>query len=167
VVVDGVLLSGRNRVGGEWGHNPLPWADADELPGRQCYCGRRGCLETWLSGPALARDHELVTGQTLTAPEIAQAADAGEAGAAATMRRYIHRLVRGLAHVVNILDPDVVVLGGGVSNIDRLYREASGLLPEWVFGGEAQTPLRRARHGDSSGVRGAAGLWPARSSLEA
>lgn len=160
IVVDGALVAGRNRVGGEWGHNPLPWADEDELPGPECYCGRRGCLETWLSGPALARDHERVTARARTVPEIAGAADAGEADAEATMRRYLHRLARGLAHVINILDPDVVVLGGGVSNIDRLYRQAPGLLTAWVFGGEAQTPLRRAAHGDSSGVRGAAGLWP-------
>lgn len=160
VVVDGVLRAGRNRVGGEWGHNPLPWADEGELPGPACYCGRRGCLETWLSGPALARDHERASGDTLTAPDVAAAADAGDPGAEATMQRYVHRLVRGLAHVVHILDPDVVVLGGGVSNIDRLYREAPRLLPEWVFGGEAATPIRRAAHGDSSGVRGAAGLWP-------
>lgn len=160
VVVDGALVSGRNRVGGEWGHNPLPWAGDDELPGPECYCGRRGCLETWLSGPALARDHERMTGKTLPAPDIATAADNGEHDSEATMQRYVHRLARGLAHVIHVLDPDVIVLGGGVSNIERLYRALPGRLPEWVFGGEAATPIRRAAHGDSSGVRGAAGLWP-------
>lgn len=160
IVADGALLAGRNRVGGEWGHNPLPWAGDDELPGPACYCGRRGCLETWLSGPALARDHERATGEALPAPEIAVAADAGEPGAEATLQRYVHRLVRGLAHVIHVVDPDVVVFGGGVSNVERLYREVPELLPEWVFGGEAATPIRRAAHGDSSGVRGAAGLWP-------
>lgn len=161
VVVDGALVAGRNRVGGEWGHNPLPWADGDELPGPACYCDRRGCLETWLSGPALARDHERATGTALAGAEIAAAADRGDPGAEATMQRYVHRLVRGLAHVIHVLDPDVVVLGGGVSNTERLYRAAPALLPEWVFGGEATTPIRRALHGDSSGVRGAAALWPA------
>lgn len=160
VVVDGVLLSGRNGVGGEWGHNPLPWADGDELPGPECYCGRRGCVETWLSGPSLARDHARATGENLDAPAIASAAAAGDPGADATLRRYTHRLTRGLAHVVHILDPDVIVLAGGVSNIPRLYDDVPDMLPGWTFGGEATTPIVQAAHGDSSGVRGAAGLWP-------
>lgn len=161
VVVDGALHAGRNGVGGEWGHNPLPWADDDEWPGPDCYCGRRGCVETWLSGPALARDHARTTGEERDAPAIAAAATAGDPGADATMRRYTGRLARGLAHVVNILDPDVIVLAGGVSNVTRLYADVPRLLPEWTFGGEADTPIAPAVHGDSSGVRGAAGLWPA------
>lgn len=161
VVVDGALVPGHNNVGGEWGHNPLPWASGEELPGPECYCGRRGCVETWLSGPSLARDHAASTGAELDAPAIAAAAEAGDAAAEATLRRYSQRLARGLAHVVNILDPDAIVLAGGVSNIDRLYRDVPAQLADWVFGGEATTPIKRAVHGDSSGVRGAAGLWPA------
>lgn len=160
VVVDGALLAGHNGVAGEWGHNPLPWAEGDELPGADCYCGRRGCLETWLSGPALVRDHAHVTGEERDAPAIAAAAAGGDRAADATMRRYTHRLARGLAHVVHVLDPDVIVLAGGVSNVARLYADVPDLLPVWTFGGEAATPIVQAAHGDSSGVRGAAGLWP-------
>lgn len=160
IVVDGRLLAGRNGVGGEWGHNPLPWPTDDEWPGRACYCGRRGCVETWLSGPALARDHARESGRELDAPGIAAGAAAGDEAADATLRRYCDRLARGLAHVVNVLDPDVIVLAGGVSNIVRLYDDVPGLLARWTFGGEADTPIVRAVHGDSSGVRGAAGLWP-------
>lgn len=159
IVVDGRVVEGRNAVAGEWGHNPLPWPRPDELPGSGCYCGKHGCIETWLAGPSLARDHRDVTGEERTAAAIAAAADTGEPGAAATLDRYADRLARSLAHVVNVIDPDVVVLGGGVSNIGRLYDTVPGRLAAWVFGGEATTPLRPAVHGDSSGVRGAAGLW--------
>lgn len=162
IVVDGAVLGGRNGIAGEWGHNPLPWPDAAERPGADCYCGRRGCLETWLSGPALRADHRRATGADLPADEIAAAARDGEPSADATLRRYERRLARGLAHVINVVDPDVVVLGGGVSNVERLYDRVPGLLADWVFGGEATTPLRPAAHGDSSGVRGAAWLWPSR-----
>lgn len=161
VVVDGRILEGRHGVGGEWGHNPLPWAAGEELPGPDCYCGKRGCIETWLSGPALAADHARMTGEEAAAPDIVARAAEGRPDAEATLRRYETRLARALAHVINILDPDVIVLGGGVSNTARLYQTVPTLLPEWVFGGEVTTPLRPARHGDSSGVRGAAWLWPA------
>lgn len=160
VVVDGTVLTGRNGVTGEWGHNPLPWARDDEQPGPACYCGRRGCVETWLSGPGLERDHHAATGEQLSAEEIAARAQADDAGADATLHRYVDRLTRALAHVVNVLDPDVIVLGGGLSNIERLEREVPRRLPGWVFGGEATTPVRHAAHGDASGVRGAARLWP-------
>jgi fructokinase len=160
IVVDGEIVAGRHGTGGEWGHNPLPWAEADELPGPACYCGRRGCIETWVSGPALARDHEQVTGVTADPPSIVAAAERGDADAEATMKRYEQRLARSLGHVVNILDPDVIVVGGGVSKITRLYANVPHLLPRWVFGGEAETPIRPARHGDTSGFRGAAWLWP-------
>lgn len=160
LVVDGAVLSGRNGVTGEWGHNPLPWPQPHELPGPACYCGKHGCLETWLSGPALRRDHQQGTGSDVPAETVAVAASQGDPGAQASMRRYEDRLARGLAHVINVVDPDVVVLGGGVSNIDRLYERVPDQLAQWVFGAEATTPLRRAVHGDSSGVRGAAWLWP-------
>ncbi|HEX2029712.1 MAG TPA: ROK family protein [Nitriliruptorales bacterium] len=160
VVVDGSVLSGRNGVTGEWGHNPLPWARDDEQPGPACYCGRRGCIETWLSGPGLQRDHRAATGEQLPAEEIAARAQAYDIGADATLHRYVDRLTRALAHVVNVLDPDVIVLGGGLSNIERLQREVPLRLPARVFGGEATAPVRRAAHGDASGVRGAARLWP-------
>lgn len=161
IVIDGRIVAGRHGVGGEWGHNPLPWATAEELPGPDCYCGKRGCIETWLSGPALAADHARVTGEETGAVEIVDRAAEGRPDAEATLRRYEVRLARALAHVVNVLDPDVIVLGGGVSNTARLYDTVPTLLAEWVFGGEVTTPLRPARHGDSSGVRGAAWLWPA------
>lgn len=161
ITVDGALVSGRNGVAGEWGHNPLPWATGEEVPGPDCYCGRRGCLETWLSGPALARDHARATGEQLAAPAIAAAAEAGDRAADATLGRYVQRLARGLAHVAHVCDPDVFVLAGGVSNIRRLYEQTPALLPGWTFGGEADTLIVQAVHGDSSGVRGAAGLWPA------
>ncbi|MGH8885287.1 MAG: fructokinase [Egibacteraceae bacterium] len=163
IAIDAAVHSGRNGLGGEWGHNPLPWARPDELPGPDCYCGRQGCLETWVCGPGLERDHQQATGRRLPAADIVAAADAGEQAAQAALDRYEDRLARGLAGVVNLLDPDVIVLGGGLSNIERLYRRLPGRLVPWVFGGEVTTPIRRAAHGDSSGVRGAAWLWPAAS----
>ncbi|MGH8900342.1 MAG: fructokinase [Egibacteraceae bacterium] len=161
IAIDTAVHPGRNGLGGEWGHNPLPWPRPDELPGPGCYCGQRGCLETWISGPGLERDHRQATNRRLPVADIVIAADAGDWQAQATLDRYEDRLARGLAHVVNLLDPDVIVIGGGLSNIERLYRRLPGQLPEWVFGGEVTTPIRRAAHGDSSGVRGAAWLWPA------
>ncbi len=155
-VVDGRLIEGRNGVAGEWGHTPLPWAAADEHPGPACWCGRRGCLETWISGPALAADH----GAGLTAPEIVEAARAGEPGAQAALARYVDRLGRALAGVVDLIDPDVIVLGGGMSNVAELYERLPGAIGPHVFADGFDTPIRQAVHGDSSGVRGAAWLWP-------
>ena len=160
IAIDGKAHVGGNAIGGEWGHNPLPWPRAEELPGPDCYCGKTGCLETWVSGTGLQDDYERVVGERLTGREIVTRAEAGDADAEAAVARYEDRLARGLASIVNVLDPDVVVFGGGMSNVDRLYRTVPALLPRWVFGGESATPIRRARHGDSSGVRGAAWLWP-------
>ena len=160
VVVDGKLLTGPHAIAGEWGHNPLPWPRDDERPGPPCYCGRSGCIETFLAGPSLARDHKLHTGETRDAGDIARRADAGDAAAVATMHRHEDRMARSLACVINILDPDVIVLGGGVSNIARLYREVPPRLGQYVFSDTVSTPILPARHGDSSGVRGAAWLWP-------
>ncbi len=159
IVVDGRPLVGANAIGGEWGHNPLPWPESDERPGPPCYCGRRGCLETFLSGPALSRDYAAATGERCDPPAIAAAAGAGEAGAEAALRRYEDRLARGLASVINVVDPDVIVLGGGMSNIDRLYDQVPRLWAPYVFSDRVDTRLVRPVHGDSSGVRGAAWLW--------
>lgn len=159
IVVDGQVLTGPNALAGEWGHNPLPWPGVGEWPGPSCYCGRTGCIETFLSGPALSRDHAEGGGELVTALEVAARADAGEPMALAALERYEDRLARALTGIINVLDPDLIVLGGGLSNIARLYeRVPSRLRP---FGGEAvRTGVVRARHGDSSGVRGAAWLWP-------
>lgn len=159
IVVGGRVLAGANAIAGEWGHNPLPWMEDDERPGPACYCGRSGCIETFLSGPALARELFAATGRERTAAEIAAAADGGDAGAAAALDRYAGRLARALATVVNILDPDVIVLGGGLSNIDRLYGAVPRLWRPYVFSDRVDTRLVRNRHGDASGVRGAAWLW--------
>lgn len=161
IVVDGKVLTGRNAVAGEWGHNPLPWPDAAEWPGPACFCGRTGCLERWISGPGFAEDHSRVTGQSLEAPAIAAAATAGDPVARASLERYADRLARGLASVVNMLDPDVIVLGGGMSNVEALYAILPERLARWCFSDGIDTPIRKARHGDSSGVRGAAWLWGA------
>jgi len=160
IALDGRVHTGRNAVAGEWGHNPLPWATADEFPGPPCYCGRHGCLETWISGTGLAADYQRDTKTLLTGPEIASRAAAGEPAANAALARYEDRLARGLAHVINLLDPDVIVLGGGVSQIPRLYVNVPPKLKDYAFGKEADTPVLPAKHGDSSGVRGAAWLWP-------
>lgn len=159
VVVNGEVLRGRNAVAGEWGHNPLPWPSADELPGPACWCGKRGCVETYLSGPGLSRDHREATGEERSAGEIAAAAERGDAAAAATLARYAGRMARALATVVDLLDPDVVVLGGGLSNVARLYEEVPRLWGRWVFSDRVETRLVPPRWGDSSGVRGAAWLW--------
>ena len=164
VVVNGRVVSGVNGVAGEWGHNPLPWMDAGDMPGPPCYCGKRGCIETFLSGPGMSADHERACAVRLTPAQIV-AAVADDAAAAATLQRYGRRLAAALASVINVLDPDVIVVGGGLSNIDRLYTHVPQTWGEFVFaaGGEVvKTKLARAKHGDSSGVRGAAWLWPER-----
>ncbi|HEY1460690.1 MAG TPA: ROK family protein [Casimicrobiaceae bacterium] len=161
VVVNGSVLTGRNAIAGEWGHNPLPWADDDERPGPRCFCGQHGCIETFVSGPGLERDHRAASGKLLAAGEIVRLAEAGDAAANASLQRYERRLARALSHVINLLDPDVIVLGGGMSNVDRLYSAVPRLWGEWVFSDRVDTALRRHRHGDSSGVRGAAWLWGA------
>jgi fructokinase len=160
IVVDGRILVGPHAIAGEWGHNPLAWPRDDERPGHPCFCGRPGCNESFLAGPSLARDHRLSTGQDLKAKEIAELAEKGDPGAVATMVRYEDRMARALAVIINVLDPDFVVLGGGVSNIARLYREVPLVLPKYVFSDKVTTPIVKAKYGDSSGVRGAAWLWP-------
>jgi fructokinase len=166
IVVNGRVLTGPNAIAGEWGHNPLPWPREDERPGPACWCGKSGCIETWLSGPGLARDHRAATGEERSADEIAAAAVAGDAGAAATLARYADRMARALASVVNVLDPDVIVLGGGLSNLSPLYEEVPRLWGRWVFSDRVDTLLLPPRWGDSSGVRGAAWLFPENESPE-
>jgi predicted NBD/HSP70 family sugar kinase len=146
-------------VAGEWGHNPLPWPEPGEWPGASCYCGRTGCIETFLSGPGLARDHRDATGESLDAVAIATRAAEGDERCQATLGRYEARLARALATVINLLDPDVIVLGGGLSNLDRLYETVPQRWGAWVFSDRVDTPLRPPRHGDASGARGAAWLW--------
>ncbi len=158
LVIHGRALAGPNAIAGEWGHNPLPWPQADELPGPDCYCGLRGCLETWLSGPGLARDHGVVTGTELAPPAILAAALAGDPSAEATLQRYEDRLARGLACVINLVDPEVIVLGGGLSQLERLYRNVPAIWPRYVFSDTVRTRLSAPLHGNSSGVRGAAWL---------
>jgi len=159
VVVNRQVLTGANAIAGEWGHNPLPSPRGSESPGPPCYCGRRGCIETFLSGPGLAHDYVESGGWGATAQEIAARAAAGEAIALATLTRYEERMARALAGVINLLDPDVIVLGGGLSNIERLYDRVPRLWGPHVFSDGVATRLVRAAHGDSSGVRGAAWLW--------
>jgi len=159
IVVNKQVLNGANSIAGEWGHNPMPWPSADELPGPDCYCGKQGCIETFLSRPGLAFDHELHTGHVLTSRKIVKQAEQGDADAEESLQRYEHRLARGLAHVINILDPDVIVLGGGMGNIKRLYNNVPKLWGDYVFSDTVSTRLLPPVHGDSSGVRGAAWLW--------
>jgi fructokinase len=161
IIVRGRGLTGPNLIAGEWGHNPLPWPHPDELPGPPCYCGKTGCIERWISGPAVAADHQRVTGQALAAPDIFAAAESGHPDALATRARLIDRTARSLATVINLLDPDHIVLGGGLSNVPRLAEDVAAQLPAWVFSNRVDTVVVRNRHGDSSGVRGAAWLWPA------
>ncbi len=161
IVVDGKLVAGPNGIAGEWGHNPLPWPRPDELPGPDCYCGLQGCIETWLSGTGLARDYADRQGETLDAVEISRRAAKGDAPAKECLQRHADRMARALASVINVIDPDVIVLGGGVSNIDTLYASVPALWARYVFSDRVETQLVRAMHGDSSGVRGAAWLWPA------
>lgn len=161
IIINGQPLCGPNAITGEWGHNPLPAPTDDERPGPPCYCGRTGCIETWLSGPGLSADHERVTGDHLPAAEIAARAAAGDTACAATLERHAKRMAKALASVINILDPHVIVLGGGLSNMDHLYRRVPELWSAHVFSDRVDTRLVPPRHGDSSGVRGAAWLWPA------
>jgi predicted NBD/HSP70 family sugar kinase len=158
IVMRGRVLEGPNGVAGEWGHNPLPWAEEHERPGPPCYCGQAGCVETFLSGPGLMRDHRQATGEDLAAEAIVARAAAGDAACDATLARYEHRLARALAGIVNVLDPDAIVLGGGLSNVDRLYESVPRLWGRWVFSDRVDNRLLRNVHGDSSGVRGAAWL---------
>ena len=157
-VLTGHVLTGPNGIAGEWGHNPLPWPEPHELPGPPCYCGKRGCIETFLSGPGMMQLHKQQTGDSLNSEDIVARAEQGDAVCVQTMQTYEHRLARSLAHVINILDPDVIVLGGGMSNIERLYRNVPALWGEWVFSDRVDTKLVKHRFGDSSGVRGAAWL---------
>jgi predicted NBD/HSP70 family sugar kinase len=157
IVINGKLIDGPNAIAGEWGHNPLPWPEDNERPGALCYCGKRGCIEMFLSGPGLARDYAQ-HGTVISAEEIV-ARCTSEAAAEQTLVRYEHRLARALATVINVLDPEVIVLGGGLSNIARLYKNIPALWGKWVFSDTVRTRLTRNRHGDSSGVRGAAWLW--------
>ncbi|WP_374633955.1 ROK family protein [Ferrovibrio sp.] len=159
IVINGHALVGPNAIAGEWGHNPLPWPMPDELPGPACYCGLRGCNETWISGTGLENDFTRATGLQLDAEDIVARADTGDAEAEAALRRLETRLARALAAVLNLLDPDVIVLGGGLSNLDRLYQSVPQLWETWAFSDTIVTPLKRNLHGDSSGVRGAAWLW--------
>jgi len=159
IVIDGRVLRGANAIGSEWGHNPLPWMEPDEYPGPTCYCGRPGCIETFLSGPGLAASHAKAGGRALGANEIVAAAMGGDAECDASLARYEGRLARALASVINIVDPEVIVLGGGLSNADRLYAAVPRLWDGFIFSDTIRTRLVRNMHGDSSGVRGAAWLW--------
>jgi fructokinase len=160
IVLGGRLHEGPNLIAGEWGHVPLPWPEDDERPGPPCYCGRRGCIETFLSGPGLSHSYEAVVGKTLAAHEIAALAAQGDAAAEACMARYERRMAKSLGMVISILDPAVIVLGGGLSNIARLYDNVPAIWGEFAFSDQLSTKLVPAQHGDSSGVRGAAWLWP-------
>lgn len=161
IVINGQLLAGANGIAGEWGHNPLPWPQSRqrEIPGPPCWCGRQGCIEAWLSGPALSREYLAYTDTDCSAAEIVRRLEAGETAAAAVLARYEERLARALASVINLLDPEVIVLGGGMSNIGRLYARVPELWSAYVFSDHVGTKLLPARHGDASGVRGAAWLW--------
>ncbi len=159
IVVDGRVLTGPHAISGEWGHNPLPWPRTDELPGRPCYCGKSGCIETWVSGSGINADHKLHTGENITAEEIVQSAKEGNRQARTTLQHFYDRLARALASVINILDPDAIVLGGGLSNLDAIYEEVPARLRDYVFSDVTETLILKNKHGDSSGVRGAAWLW--------
>jgi len=158
IVVNGRIIAGRNAVAGEWGHTPLPWPNASETPGTQCWCGHRNCLETWIAGPSLARDCDGVV--ATDASHLPARAASGDLAAQAALARHVDRMARGLAVIVNVLDPDVIVLGGGLSNMEHLYVELPKRLKSYVFSDFVDTPIVRNLHGDSSGVRGAAWLWP-------
>jgi len=160
LVYEGSVVDGPRGIGGEWGHNPLPWPEPDEVPGPACWCGLRpGCMESWVSGPGLAKDHLRVAGEALSAGEIAEAARCGNAAARATLDRHADRIARGLAIVVNIFDPQVVVLGGGLSRLEHLYTELPARIAPYVFASDTRVDIRPPRWGDASGVRGAAWLW--------
>ena len=159
IVIDKKVMLGANAIAGEWGHNPLPWPRDIELPGAECYCGKLGCIETWLSGPAIMRDHELHNNEFVDAQNLDNKARFGDEEADETLQRYEDRMARSLAHIINILDPDAIVLGGGMGNIKRLYKNVPKLWARYVFSDVVNTKLLAPLHGDSSGVRGAAWLW--------
>ena len=159
LVFAGALIDGPRGIGGEWGHNPLPWSAPSEHPGPKCWCGRMGCIETWVSGPGLEADHARATGNRLSTEEIAARATTGDAAAQATLDRHASRLARGIAHVVNIFDPDVIVLGGGLSKLAHLYAVLPGLAAPYVLAAHAQAVVKPPRWSDAGGVRGAAWLW--------
>lgn len=165
--ITGMTLSGANGIAGEWGHNPLPWPRPEELPGPPCYCGRNGCIETWVSGPGLEADYERTTATRVPARQIGGLAAEGNPIAQRCLDSYVDRLARSLAHIINILDPEAIVLGGGVSNIDLLYNRVPAAWGPYIFSNDVRTLLKRAVHGDSSGVRGAAWLWPLPSEAKA
>jgi len=160
VVVNGQVLNGPNAIAGEWGHNPLPWPQDNERPGRECYCGKHGCIETFLSGVGMAADYFAQTGEKISAGQIVKKSQQGHQAAELCLQQYEQRMAKSLAHVINILDPDVIVLGGGMSNIQRLYQNVPKQWGEFVFSDCVQTRLLPPEYGDSSGVRGAAWLWP-------
>jgi fructokinase len=159
LLVHGRIVTGVNAIAGEWGHNPLPWPDADERPGPACYCGKHGCIETFLSGPGLAAAYRRRSGRAVPAEQVVSQADAGDEHSAAAVAAWEHRLARSLATVINVVDPDVIVVGGGLSRIDRLYDRVPSIWNDWVFSDRVDTRLVPAMHGDASGVRGAARLW--------
>ncbi len=160
LAIKGQARTGRNAIGGEFGHIPLPWPREDEFHGPTCYCGRSGCVEQWLSGPMAADEFRRVTGRNLSMPDIIAAAAENDPEATAAIARYVDRLARALAVMIDLIDPDMIVLGGGVSNLPSLYRELPVIVPKWCFSDGIETPIRQSMHGDSSGVRGAAWLWP-------
>ena len=160
IVSGGQVLAGHNLIAGEWGHNRLPAASPDELPGPQCYCGRQGCIETWCSGPGMTADHARVTGEALDPPAILASAEAGNPSAQATLERHLDRLARGLAGVVNLLDPNAIVLGGGLSNFDHLCERLPDAMRPHIISDVFETPILKNQLGDSAGVIGAAWLWP-------
>lgn len=160
IVINGNILTGINAIGGEWGHNPMPWPDDNERLIAECYCGKYDCIETYLSGTGFERDHKLITGQDLSSPEIIDAALEGNTGALASLERYERRMAKALASVINIIDPEIIVLGGGMSNVSRLYNNVPKIWQEYVFSDQVATKLVAPKFGDSSGVRGAAWLWP-------
>jgi fructokinase len=163
LAIEGRVHEGRNSVAGEWGHNSLPWPRVDEVPGPACYCGKTGCIETWISGTGLGKDYERAAGAPLSGKEVVEAADRGDAQARAAIERLEDRIARGFASLVNAIDPDVIVVGGGLSRLESIYRNVPPLLERYGFGGGIHTPIVPAKHGDSSGVRGAAWLWPMKS----
>ncbi|MEM7427541.1 MAG: ROK family protein [Pseudomonadota bacterium] len=159
LVLDGKIIHGANGIGGEWGHNPLPWPNDSEHPPPPCWCGRAGCQEVWLSGSGLARDHQAVTGRALSGEEIVRQADEGDADCARTLDRHAERLARGLASICNVFDPEVIVLGGGLSRLPHLYEQVPAFMEPFMFSDHVTTRILPPKHGDASGVRGAAWLW--------
>lgn len=160
IAIQGQVHNGPNGIGGEWGHNSLPMQREGEWPGPDCYCGKKGCMEMWVSGTGLERDYRVVTGKSLRGPEIVKLSESGDPESEAALQRLEDRLARGLSNVCNLLDPDCIVFGGGLSQLDRLYTNLPILIGKYTFGGGFETPLKKAVHGDASGVRGAAWLWP-------